>query len=57
MNVSLLSGLNIKIEIEIEKILGSITHERNLAFTIPAGDLATTENFYVIVLGCKTGNR
>ena len=61
MNVSLLSGLNIKIEIEIEieieKILGSITHERNLAFTIPAGDLATTENFYVNVLGCKTGNR
>ena len=26
-------------------------------FAVPAGDLKTTEQFYVDVLGCKTGNR
>ena len=26
-------------------------------FAVPAGDLAVTEQFYVDILGCKTGNR
>ena len=58
MEVSPLSGLKCeKIKIKIKRSLGALRMSAILHLAIPAGDLATTEKFYVNVLGCKTGNR
>jgi extradiol dioxygenase family protein len=56
MEVSPLSGLECS-KIKIKRSWGALRMSAILHLAIPAGDLATTENFYVNVLGCKTGNR